>query len=565
MRPSGEKRTVPQFRLGLAAALKKSFSIVQGGSKSKVSSQIAVSLRLNIKLVSGREPFSRTRPPGQLYVAMRCVDEPPREVCSAQCGFCRPHCYSTEQEPTSYSQHVHLQFNLSSIVRYDRLLTSQGYEYSLSQHNDARADEGENLLAYEVFANLTYDQTFIGLRSCDKRPTPQLLPGWFAILCSSHILFRKTPFSIGAATRLVSYTAQTSARNSSYTSNSSVLAMISDAESIMMEGDKGGYRQINKSLNICAFDDYLRSQTANLPVLPNVEQLSSRVLRVLGQNAGKFTLQGTNTYIVGTGSHRLLIDTSGGEPEWADLMKQTLGSRGITLSSVLITHFHGDHSGGAPDLVRMYPLLKNSVYKNDPDRDQQNITDGQVFRVEGATVRALHAPGHSTDHMCFILEEEQAMFTGDNILGHGSSAIEDLGVFMTSLQKMLDQSCNIGYTAHGITLSDLAGKIKSELSTKLRRERQIVQALNRVRSRGERSASVQDIVGEIYGISLDEQTRTLALEPFTEEVLRKLAADGKVAFERRSGRKMWYSVEQVAPHRVSSSKMSTLVQVSVNA
>ena len=58
-------------------------------------------------------------------------------------------------------------------------------------------------------------------------------------------------------------------------------------EHIKMQDDKGGYRQINKSLNICAFDDYLRSQTAHLPCVPNVEQLTPRVLRILGQNSGK--------------------------------------------------------------------------------------------------------------------------------------------------------------------------------------------------------------------------------------------------------------------------------------
>lgn len=336
-------------------------------------------------------------------------------------------------------------------------------------------------------------------------------------------------------------------------------------ESAMMEGDKGGYRQINKSLNICAFEEYLKGQTANLPVLSNVEQLSPRVLRVLGQNPGKFTLQGTNTYVVGTGARRLLIDTSGGEPEWADLIKSTLEDRGITLSHVLITHFHGDHSGGAPDLVRMYPHLKQFIYKNDPERTQQQIVDGQIFRVEGATVRALHVPGHSTDHMCFILEEERAMFTGDNILGHGTSAIEDLGEFMVSLEKMLDQSCRVGYSAHGVTITDLASKIRVELSQKLRREKQVIQALNNVRSRGERSATVQDVVIQIYGTSLDEQTRTQALEPFTEEVLRKLAGDGKVAFERRSGKKRWYSVEQAAVRKNSFTKASTLVEVSVTA
>ena len=94
---------------------------------------------------------------------------------------------------------------------------------------------------------------------------------------------------------------------------------------------------------------------------------------------------------------------------------------------------------------------------------------------------------------------------------------------------------------------------------------QVIQALNRIRIRGERSATVKDIVTEIYGTSLDEKTRTLALEPFIDEVLRKLAGDSKVAFERRSGSKRWYSVEQVAKRQISFTKTSTMVKVSVSA
>lgn len=123
--------------------------------------------------------------------------------------------------------------------------------------------------------------------------------------------------------------------------------------------------------------------------------------QVLGQNPGKFTFQGTNTFVIGTGASRILVDTSGGEPEYAALLAATLAEHGISLKYVLITHWHGDHSGGVPDLVRMWPHLKDQVYKNDPEPGQQQIVDGQIFRVEGATVRAVHAPGHSEDHMWY--------------------------------------------------------------------------------------------------------------------------------------------------------------------
>ncbi|PHH81485.1 hypothetical protein CDD82_675 [Ophiocordyceps australis] len=299
-------------------------------------------------------------------------------------------------------------------------------------------------------------------------------------------------------------------------------------------------RLMVKSYNICAFEDFLERQRERLPSLANVQQLSPRVLRVLGQNPGQFTFQGTNTYIVGTGRERLIIDTSAGEPAWAQLISSTLQHMGVTLSQVLLTHWHGDHTGGVPDLVRMYPHVKDAVYKNDPDKGQRNICDGQVFRVEGATVRALHVPGHAEDHMCFLLDEEQAMFTGDNILGHGSSVVYDLGTFTNSLRRMHAQRCATGYPAHGDVIANLPAKIASELAIKLRRERQVLQALQRDKSS---SMTVRSLVNAIYSEQLDEELRTMALEPFVHEVLRKLAGDGKVAFAMRGGVQRWYAVQ----------------------
>jgi len=143
------------------------------------------------------------------------------------------------------------------------------------------------------------------------------------------------------------------------------------------------------------------------------ELLHDRALHTSQADGPQFTLQGTNTYIVGTGDKRLIIDTGQGIPEWADLISSTLDRSEVSLSHVLLTHWHGDHTGGVPDLLRLYPHLEPAIYKHTPSRSQQPITDGQVFSVEGATVRAVHAPGHSHDHMCFVLEEENAMVSDE--------------------------------------------------------------------------------------------------------------------------------------------------------
>lgn len=204
-----------------------------------------------------------------------------------------------------------------------------------------------------------------------------------------------------------------------------------------------------------------------------------------------------------------------------------------------------------PDLLRMYPELSSAIYKNSPAKDQQEILDGQIFEVEGATIRAFHSPGHSHDHMCFILEEEDAMFTGDNILGHGTSAVENLGLLMDTWRSMLTQQCKLGYPAHGAVVPNLPLKIKGELAGKTRREAQVLAKLQSLRNapvmsdstmrRTKVSITVKQLVILMHGEGVNEEVRMLALEPFMEEVLRKLAEDGKVGFEIRAGEKKWFS------------------------
>lgn len=96
--------------------------------------------------------------------------------------------------------------------------------------------------------------------------------------------------------------------------------------------------------------------------LPEVERLSPACIRILGGNPGKFTLQGTNTYLLGTGPSRLLIDTGEGKPSWISALKKTLAEEKASVVQALITHWHHDHTSGISDLLAFSPETK--VYKN---------------------------------------------------------------------------------------------------------------------------------------------------------------------------------------------------------
>lgn len=141
------------------------------------------------------------------------------------------------------------------------------------------------------------------------------------------------------------------------------------------------------------------------------------------------------------------------------------------------------------------------------------------------------------------------MFTGDNVLGHGTSAVEELGVYMETLQRLKSHHCAIGYPAHGDIITNLPAKIAGELAQKMRREKQVLMTLDRLNKDSRRagraqkaSVTVKELVVLVHGGGIDEDVRTMALEPFLDEVLRKLAEDGKVAFEMRGGIKRWFGV-----------------------
>ncbi|KAJ5217387.1 hypothetical protein N7468_010395 [Penicillium chermesinum] len=214
---------------------------------------------------------------------------------------------------------------------------------------------------------------------------------------------------------------------------------------------------------------------AQLVSLPEVERLSTSVIRILGGNPGKFTLQGTNTYLIGRGSQRILIDTGEGKPTWATNLQSVLSEEKATVQQALLTHWHGDHVNGVQDLLKICPQAQ--VFKHQPDDGQTDIQDGQVFRVEGATLTAFHTPGHTVDHMAFVLQEEDALFTGDNVLGHGTAVFEDLKVYLSSLHRMRDRVGGQGYPGHGPVIEKATSRISEYIQHRQKREDEILQVL----------------------------------------------------------------------------------------
>lgn len=259
-------------------------------------------------------------------------------------------------------------------------------------------------------------------------------------------------------------------------------------------------------------------------------------------------LQGTNTYILGTGAERLLIDSGQGRARWEQLMASLAAEHKFRISTVLLTHWHLDHTGGVPHLFRIFPELRgaNAIYKYHPDPSQQAIVDGQVFSVEGATVRAVFTPGHSTDHMCFLLQEEEAIFTGDTVLGHGTTGVEDLEEYMQSLRKIQSLGCRIGYPGHGAVIENMQQKVQQEIDRKQRRERQVLLALQNIqcekRTVGDANgaATQAELIEAIFGrLPADVADRFFA--PYMKDILMKMARDKQVGFRFKGGQKHWFA------------------------
>jgi hydroxyacylglutathione hydrolase len=263
------------------------------------------------------------------------------------------------------------------------------------------------------------------------------------------------------------------------------------------------------------------------PDFPKTATPSDLVGRVLGLNPGMMTGPGTNTYLVGR-RDPILIDTGIGVPEYVPLLDRYLGERGWkSPARVVLTHRHKDHLGGVKDLRERFPGLPvaKRLYRDEElPENIDDIRDGDVIQGDGVTLVAIATPGHASDHLCYYLPEEKALFTGDVVLSGSTSVIPagdgDLLDYMNSLRRLQGLEVRRIYPAHGPVIEDGPARIQEYIDHRLMRERQILQAL------GDGLATIPVMVEKIYA-EVPKTLHAMAAQS-VESHLKKLAREGRV-------------------------------------
>ena len=241
----------------------------------------------------------------------------------------------------------------------------------------------------------------------------------------------------------------------------------------------------------------------------HLQPRSPLVRRLLAKNPSPFTFTGTGTFVVGTpGSALAVIDPGPDDP--AHLRALTDALAGETVSHIVITHTHMDHSPAAVALkaatgalvVGCAPLVLSDDGPRadagfDPSYAPDSVlADGDSIHGPGWTLTAVHTPGHTSNHLCFALPQEKALFTGDHVMGWSTTVVAppdgDMADYMASLQKLLDRDDAVYHPTHGEPVTEPQRFVRHLLAHRRQRENQVIRAI------GEGLTTIPAMVAAMY-------------------------------------------------------------------
>lgn len=265
-----------------------------------------------------------------------------------------------------------------------------------------------------------------------------------------------------------------------------------------------------------------------VPVPGTAHELLPQLVRLTAPNPGFMTGPGTNTYLVGR-DELAVVDPGPDDQRHRRAILDEVARRRATVRWVVVTHSHPDHAPGARALAAATGAATigfgHRAAGFEPDRpvDEGWVLDGGSF-----SLRAVHTPGHASEHLCWLLEEPSVLLSGDHVM-HGSTVVirppdGDMAEYLTSLRRVLDLDPVLSAIApgHGRLIGDPTAAVEAIVAHRLEREQLVAAALT-----GAGTASVDQILGDVYPDVAEPLLPVARMSLWAH--LRKLEDDGRVS------------------------------------
>ena len=229
------------------------------------------------------------------------------------------------------------------------------------------------------------------------------------------------------------------------------------------------------------------------PPYGKIEDISPHIRRITANNPAPYTYKGTGTYIIGHGTVAI-IDPGPILSSHIDAIKISLNDEKV--SHVLVTHNHKDHSPASRIIADHFGCgiyafdigdqqFSSELSEEGIDKDFKPdilMKDGDVVKGDNWTIEAVHTPGHLSNHLCFALREEKALFTGDHIMGWSTTIVSppdgNMQDYMDSLEKLIARDDEIYYPTHGTYIKNPKRFVRNILKHRIVREKTILKAVN---------------------------------------------------------------------------------------